>query len=533
MDFRILGPLEIWDDRVALRVAGERQRTLLAILLLHAGEVVSGDRLMDDLWGDAQPTAGTTALRVRVSQLRKALRDDGELLAARAHGYVLCIGPGQLDLHRFERLVGEGERALAGGDPALAGERLRDALGLWRGAPLADFTYAPFAQAAIVRLQELRLAAIELRIEADLALGRQAAVIGELETLVAENPLRERFWAQLMLALYRSGRQAEALAAYRTARGRLVDEVGIEPGPQLQALERRLLAQDPTLDLDEPRHTRARTILVVPASDGRLDPLIDFAEPLADRPGDELLIATLVSDGAELAQATARARAARERAAARGPTVRVAAFVSSDRGNDTARLAAEQDVALLVLELPAAVLASGTLDDDLATELTHAVCDVALLAARDGQRAPADGGAVLVPFAGHQHDWAAVELGAWLAGSRGLPLRLLGTQAEPAAGRRDASRLLANASLALQRGLGVTAEPALVAPGAGGIIGAADDAAVVLLGLSERWAQEGLGAARVAVAREARSPVVLVRRGLRPGGLAPPDARTRFTWSAG
>jgi DNA-binding SARP family transcriptional activator len=530
LDFRILGALEIWDDGVALRVAGDRQRALLAILLLHEGVVVASDRLMDDLWGEALPGAGATALRVRVSQLRKALRDDGELLASRAHGYALCIEPGQLDLHRFERLVGEGERALSSDDPALASDRLRDALALWRGPPLADFTYAPFAQTAILRLQELRLAAVELQIEADLALGRHAAIVGELETLVADQPLRERFWTQLMLALYRSGRQAEALAAYRTARGRLVDEIGIEPGPQLQSLERRILAQDPTLGVDEPRPVRGRAIVVVPAGGGELDSLIGFAEPLADRPGDEVLLATLVSDGAELAQASARAHAVRERAAARGLTVRVATFVSADHGRDTARIAAEQDPALLVLDLPDAALASATLDDDLAMVLADAACDVALLAG--GERA-GTGDGVLVAFAGHEHDWAAVEVGAWLAGSRGLPLRLLGTHADPVSGRRDASRLLASASLALQRGLGVTAEPVLVAPGAAGIVAAADDAALVVLGLSDRWTQEGLGTARLAVARGAASPVVLVRRGVRPGGLAPPEARTRFTWSAG
>jgi DNA-binding SARP family transcriptional activator len=530
VDFRILGPLEIWDDGVALRVAGDRQRALLAILLLHAGEVVSSDRLMEDLWGHSQPAAGGAALRVRVSQLRKALADDGSLLAARAHGYVLAIEPGQLDLHRFERLFGDGERALAGGDPSLAGERLRDALALWRGPPLADFAYAPFAQAAIARLNELRLAAVELRIEVDLALGRHAAIVGELETLVADHPLRERFWAQRMLALYRSGRQTEALAAYRSARDRLVADVGIEPGPELQSLERRILAQDPALAVDAARHARARTILVVPASDGALEPLVSFAEPLADRAGDELLIAALVGDGDELAPASASAHAMRERAAARGLLVRVATFVSADRGNDIVRIVAEQDVALLALALGDAQLSAGTLDADLATVLSNAGCDVALLA---GSTRPRGDGGVLVAFAGHAHDWAAVELGAWLAGAGRWPLRLLGTQSIPASGRRDASRLLASASLALQRGLGVNAEPMLVAPGATGIVKAAHEAALVVLGLSERWAHEGLGATRLTVAREAPSPVVLVRRGVRPGGLAPPEARTRFTWSAG
>jgi DNA-binding SARP family transcriptional activator len=516
MDFRILGPLEIWDDGVELPVSGERQRALLAILLLHAGEPVSSDRLMEELWGDEPPATGATALRVRVSQLRKALLDEGALIAARARGYVLAIAPDELDLHRFERLVADGERALRGGDPSLAAERLRDALELWRGPPLADFTYAPFAQPAIARLNELRLAAVELRIEADLALGRHAAVAAELEPLVADHPLRERFWAQLMLALYRAGRQAEALAAYRAARERLVEEVGIEPGPDLQALERRILAQDPELVLELPPVGDGRTILVVASPRGEADALVGFAQPLADRPGDELLVATLVRDEATLAQASARTQALRSHA----ETVRVATFVSADRGADAVRLAAEQDVALLVLAL----------GEDVATVLERASCDVALVAG--GDRTPGDGG-IAVAFGGHDHDWAAVELGAWLAGARRVPLRLLGTRADPTAGRRDASRLLASASLVLQRALGVDAEPVLVAPGAGGLVEAAAGAALVVLGLSERWAQEGPGAVRLAVAREADCPVVLVRRGVRPGGLAPPAARTRFTWSAG
>jgi DNA-binding SARP family transcriptional activator len=525
VDFRILGPLEVWHEARPVRVAGDRQRALLAILLLHAGEAVPSDRLIDELWGESPPSAGATALRVRVSQLRKALGDDGRLVVTGAHGYALRIEPEQLDLHRFERLVTDGELALRGGDARSARDRLRDALALWRGPPLADFTYAQFARAPIMRLEELRLAAVELRIEADLALGRHTAVVGELETLVVNHPLRERFSAQLMTALYRSGRQAEALATYRTARGRLVDEIGIEPGPQLQTLERRILAQDATLDLDAPRLPRARVILV-PSSD---ESLLALAAPLAERVGDEVLVAALVGAGRELVGAMSHAQAMRERVAESGATVRVAAFVSSDRGTDIVRLAAEQNVALLVLGASDGLLASGAPDGEVATVLRDAVCDVALVAGpeRDGR------GAVMVAFAGHEHDWAAVELGAWLAGSRSLPLHLLGTRADPATGRRDASRLLAHASLALQRGLGVTAEPSLVAPGAAGIVEVAGDAAVVVLGLSERWAQEGIGEARLAVAREARSPVILLRRGIRPGGLAPPEAHTRFTWSAG
>src|SRR5919198_1195737 len=181
---------------------------------------------------------------------------------------------------------------------------------------------------------------------------------------------------------------------------------------------------------------------------------------------------------------------------------------------------------------PDSLLTQGTVDDDIATLFSQAACDIALVAGCNRDIEAGGEGAVLVPFAGHEHDWAAVELGAWLARGRELPLRLLGTHADPTTGRRDASRLLASASLALQRGLGVTAEPVLVPPGANGIVEAAGDAAVVVIGLSERWPHEGIGATRLAVARDARPPVLLVRRGVRPGGLAPPEARTRFTWSA-
>ena len=183
------------------------------MLLLHPNEVVPADRLIEELWGEDSPERAAAALRVNVSRLRKALPAD--VLATRSPGYVLRVAPDELDLHRFERLVDEGRSLLARGLAADAAERLRDALSLWRGPALADVAYESFAQAAIARLEEIRLAAIELRVDADLALGRHDEVVGELETLVAAHPLRERLRRYLMTALYRSGRQAEALDAYR------------------------------------------------------------------------------------------------------------------------------------------------------------------------------------------------------------------------------------------------------------------------------------------------------------------------------
>ena len=530
-DFRILGPLEVAQGGQLVSLPGARQRALLAILLLHVGEAVSTDQLIDELWGDEPPEAGSAALRVRVSQLRRALGPAGELLVTRPPGYALALAPEQLDLRRFERLVEAGGAALAREDPAAAVERLQEALALWRGPPLADFSYAQFAHSAIVRLEELRLAAIELRVEAQLALGDHAQLAGELQALVLEHPLRERLCGQLMLALYRVGRQADALEAYRAARRRLVDEIGLEPGPELHDLERRILAQDEGLMVDRRAHRpAARTILVLAGHDVTLDPLVELASQLAARGDHELVIAALVHDEEQLAERAARLNGVREAAAQRGVAARVAAFTSADTSADAGRLVGEEDVALLLVDAPEALFSDGVPTGDLTAMLAGAPCDVALVAG--AQRLGASGDqAVMVPFGGHEHDWAAVELGAWYARANGLALQLIGARGDPRTGRRDASRLLGHASIALQRGLGITAEPVLVAPGTAGIIAAAERAALMIIGLSDRFAHEGLGAARIEIARAASAPVVLVRRGLRPGGLAPPRALTRFTWS--
>jgi DNA-binding SARP family transcriptional activator len=243
MDFRILGPLEVADGDETLPVGGAKQRALLAILLLSANEVVSSDRLIDELWGERSPESGRAALQVRVSQLRKMLRAAGAQLLTRSPGYVLRVDHEQLDLSRFERLVRESESS----EPPIAAAKLREALALWRGPPLGDLCYEAFAQPAIGRIEELRLAAIEKRVEADLALGRHAELVAELEMLAAEHPLRERLRGQLMLALYRCGRQADALAVYRETVQLLRDELGLEPGPSLRELERMVLEQDAAL----------------------------------------------------------------------------------------------------------------------------------------------------------------------------------------------------------------------------------------------------------------------------------------------
>jgi len=235
MDYRILGRLEVYDGGREVALGGEKPRALLAILLLHRNESVSADRLIDELWGESPPASATRTLQAYVSRLRKALNGNGAASAAagsvvtQGHGYVLRVGPGELDLERFSELAERGRVALAAGEPGGAVELLREALALWRGPPLADFAYEPFAQAAIAQLEERRLAAMEERVEADLALGRSRELVGELRDLVARHPLRERLRGQLMLALYRSGRQAEALEVYQEFRRRLSEELGSSP----------------------------------------------------------------------------------------------------------------------------------------------------------------------------------------------------------------------------------------------------------------------------------------------------------------
>jgi len=239
MEFRILGPLEALENGKTVELGGAKQRALLAILLLHRNEVVSTDSLIDALWEEDAPETGRKALQVYVSQLRKAL--GRERLQTTAPGYLLRVAEDELDLERFERLADAGAT--------------EEALALWRGSPLSEFAFQRFAQSEIARIEELRLALVEARLDADLAAGRHAALVGELEALVAEHPLRERLRAQLMLALYRSGRQAEALEVYREARRTLVDELGIEPGRALREVEQAILAQDPALDLESPPRT--------------------------------------------------------------------------------------------------------------------------------------------------------------------------------------------------------------------------------------------------------------------------------------
>jgi DNA-binding SARP family transcriptional activator len=530
MEFRVLGPLEVWDEGREIPLGGPRPRALLAALLLHANEVVPSDRLIDELWGVDAPEDAAATLRVNVSRLRKALSQ--EVLMTRSPGYLVRVETDELDLHRFERLVDEGRSLLSRGLAADAAARLHDALALWRGPALADFAYESFAQGAIARLEEIKLAAVELRIDAELGLGRHDELVGELEALVAAHPHRERLRLYLMRALYGSGRQAEALDAYQDARRALVDGLGIDPGPALQELERAILRQDPSLDVETTARARVadvaeRSILVAITDETRVDAALAVAEPLVRDPRRVVILARLVSEAGDLKPASARLERRRAALEVRGVAARAASFTSAAPGEDLARLAGELDVDLLLADAPGELLAEGSPDEQLTALLEDAPCDVALLVPRHATPE----GPVLVPFGGADHDWAAVELGAWLARATGTLLLLAGAAAMPERGRRDASRLLSHGALAVQRVLGISAEPLLIPPGEEGMLEASDDAGLLVVGLSARWHREGLGDARLRLAREATPPALLVRRGLRPGGLAPPAALTRFTWS--
>jgi predicted ATPase/DNA-binding SARP family transcriptional activator len=281
LDFRVLGPLEVICDGRPLALGGARRRALLALLVLEAGELVTTERIVEEVWQGGRGDA-SRSVQVYASQLRQLL-GDGERIRGETGGYRLLASPEEIDARRFERLLEEGRRLRLSGEHGPAAETLRKALALWRGAPLADLAYAPVAQVESARLEELRLGATEELIEAELALGRHREVLSEIEALVAAEPLRERPRRQLMLALYRCGRQAHALSAYQDARRTLVEELGLEPGPELRELEAAILRQERTL-LVEPAELRARRRLPAAPSDlvGRRREVTDVVALLRD-----------------------------------------------------------------------------------------------------------------------------------------------------------------------------------------------------------------------------------------------------------
>jgi DNA-binding SARP family transcriptional activator len=526
MEFRILGPMEVTDGERLLELGGLKQRLLLAVLLLRRNEVVSPDELRAELWGERPPATAAKSIQVYVSRLRKELGPDK--LVTRAPGYLLRVEDSELDAARFDRLLAEARTA----DLARAADLLRTALALWRGPALADLAYETSVQADIQRLAELRLTALEERIDADLAAGRHGQLIGELDALVVKHPLRERLRGQLMLALYRSSRHAEALNVYRSAQRELSEELGLEPSRELRRLEQAILRQDSTLDAppdaaerppERPRDTgRAppdRAILVVPNAPPETDALLALAGPLAAaEPRRELIVACVVApDAISVATTTLalRVRALRDR----GHTARAAAFSSPAAGADIVRLTTEHGVDLLLMQAGKAPL-----DGEARVVLEQAPCDVALLLATSGPPRP---GPVLVPFGGMRHDWAALEFGAWVARATDTPLRLIGAIGDARTNGRDASRLLADASLLVQQLAGVAAEPLLATPGRKGLLELAGTAGLLVVGLSDRWREQGLGRTRARLAASAPAPMVLVRR----ANAADERPGTRFGWS--
>ena len=488
LEFRILGPLEAIGDDGPVRLGGPRQRATLALLLLHANRVVPIERLADELYAGRPPVTAVTQVQRQVSDLRKVL--GAAAIETRPPGYLLRVDDDRFDLTRFENLTAAAERVRGQEAAAL----LNEALSLWRGPPLADLEYEQFARAAISRLEELRLATLEVSLALELELGRHTQVIAELEAIVMEHPLRERLRALQMLALYRAGRQADALAAYREARQTLVREIGIEPSPELQRLERAILAQEACLSAS----AAARTVVVAATSEACVDPLLAIATAIG---GVHLVVVRLVPDERAVADA-ARALAAR-----RVERARTAAFTTTNTAADIARLAVAHDAELVVVDAAS----------DLEALAVMSPTTVGLVA---GREADLERG-IAVPFGGSEHDWAALELAAQFTTG---PLRLVGRRAQ--LGSRDASRLLADASLALQRIARVETVPVL----ADDLLGAVRDAGLVVAGVSSRFRAEGIGATRRALL-EAGVPLLLVHRGPRPGALAPSDARTRFTWT--
>src|SRR5436190_16808989 len=257
MEFRILGPIEVRENDLVLTLGRPKQRAVLAALLLHPGEAVPRTRLIDELWGEEPPATAVSSLQVYVHGLRQAL--GAERIETHGQSYRLRVEEGELDLDRFERLVTGAERELEAGRADSASGRIREALALWQGPALADLADEPLAQAETGRLEEQRLHALELRNDVELALGRHSALAAELESLVAEHPYRDRLRQQQVLALYRAGRQKEALEAYQAARHVLVEELGIEPSSELRELERAILRQDP--ELAAPRSERLESRL--------------------------------------------------------------------------------------------------------------------------------------------------------------------------------------------------------------------------------------------------------------------------------
>jgi DNA-binding SARP family transcriptional activator len=536
----VLGPIEVRREGRPVTIGAAKLRVVLALLTLRAGQVVSLDALVDGLWPGLPPATAAKTLQGYVSELRRELEPnigpDRSAIATRPPGYVLELSPESFDLMRFERLWANGREALQRDDPGRAAQLLSSALALWRGEPLLDIADEGEISLEVGRLEELRLSCTEDHIEAEIACGRHAAVTALLEQYASAHPFRERLAGQLMLALYRGGRQAEALETYRSLRERLSDELGVTPAPEMAALERSILNHEPAL-MGRPAAPSGvlggdttRRLLVVSQIEADLEPLTRLGTLIArGASGLDLTLVRVLTPGREsqpgagLREATRQLTEHRDRLAGEGLGASVAAFASTQMGADIIKLANHQSAHLVLIDGSADLLEgrfgpAGHL-------LSHAPSDVALHLHRERS---SDGVEVIVPFGGHEHDWAALEVGVLIARQTDRPLLLAGVTRDP---DLDASRLLADASLIVQRTTGIVSEPVILAPGPDGILEVARSAQFVLLGLSARFRSEGLGETRYRIAREAACDVVFVRRGVRPGILAPTSTTTRFGWS--
>ena len=537
VEYRLLGTLQVLAAGESIPLGGRNERALLGALLLQPNQPVSVDRLVDAIWSENPPTTAEHAVSVYVSKLRKRLGTDA--IGHAPSGYVLRVAPGQLDLEHFESCCRTARDELALGNAARARDLLDEALALWRGRALADLEHEDFAKGSIARLEELRLAAIVTRAEAMLELGRAPELVPELEGATARHPHDERLCGLLMLALYRAGRQADALAKFQLMRTRLSDDLGLEPSASLRELERNILTHDASLDLERETETElVRSVVVLPGRIDQLDELAALSEPFGlSRNPHEVILTWIEPPGAAHTVSSALAKASavlahlRSRLVAKGARARVAAFTAHDRVEDTLRLAARPEVDLLVLGCDLAEADGGRFGSELASIVRGAPCDVALWFARPARPAVVSDGPVVVPFGALEHDWAALELAAWCAATTERCLVLVGTAGDSSSERRDASRLLADAGLLVQRASGVVAEPRVAAPGRSGLLDAVSDGGLVIVGLSERWSTEGLGVTRLELARTAPAPVLFLRRGRRPGGLSPPESSTLYRWS--
>ena len=515
--FGILGPIEVVADDGPLQLGGPRLRSTLALLLLNANRVVSIDEMADALYAGRPPVTAVTQVHKQIAELRRVLGP--EAILTQDSGYVINVAQKQFDLARFEGLMANAAAAMSRSDAARAATFLKDALTLWRGKALGELRDEESFVSQARRLEELRLTAQERLAEAELALGHHAEVAAELGHLVAVHPLRESLRALQMLALYRSGRQTEALDVFRRTRVELVERFGIEPGPALRAAERAILQQDPALELDGATVDEAPAILLLASRDAAFDELLAVARPLAD--SRELILARLIADEGELAAAAEAANAHTRRFSS---NVRTAVFTSTDPVDDVVRFVDSYAVELVLADSVEGVDGEHV-PDELAALFERSPADVGVVSGT-----PRFSYGLFVPFGGGEHDWAALELAAWLAAAEDAELVLVGTGSDMQSGRRDASRLLAHAAVAVQRLAGVSTRPMLAPPSPEGLRDAVESAGVVIVGVIDSWRTGGIGDARRALLAGG-APVVLVHRGPRPGGLAPTESRTRFSWT--